>query len=333
MIKNSQLYSQSQEKSTNWLLSQINPDGTVNPAAKGSIAYYKLPWALVLAGKSLEAKKIIDWTVNETMAEDGDLKSDKRQKFHLDFYTYPGAWICLASQLLSLFDISYPLWKYISTHQDPSTGGYCSKTPYISEKDNLEDANSTAWCSFVGLHLGKLEEAKKAAKFLKMILEIQPNFKEEFYYYWHPEKGLVTKEPAEEPDERFIRINMKDKEENFYYMLGAIVTFLSKLSSITKEKEHLDLARAYYDFIVRAGEHPFHTESCGKLCFASTHLYRASGERKYLEMAERFMQSLLGIGEPEGFWIRGGKPTASSTAEFIVWRHNLLFIGDGYVKS
>ena len=66
----------------------------------------------------------------------------------------------------------------------------------------------------------------------------------------------------------------------------------------------------------------------GKLCFASTHLYNATKDKKYLERAEKFMMSLLKIGEPEGFWIRGGKPTISSTAEFCVWRVNLLMLGD-----
>ena len=329
MLKNRELYQISVKKSVDWLLTQINPDGTVNPVSKGAIAYYKLPWALVLAGKSLEAKKIINWVVRETMASDGDFKSEKRQKFSLDYYIYPNAWICLASHLLSLFDISYPAWNYIASHQDPETGGYCSKAPYDPDNDNLEDAISTAWSSMVGLYLGKLQEAEKAAKFLADLLKEQPEFKEEFYYYRYPERGLVVRKPAEEPDERFIRINIRDKEENFYYIVGAVVAFLAKLASVTGNAEYLELAGKYYDFILRAGEHPFNTESCGKLCYASSFLYQASGDRKYLEMAEKFMVSLLGIGEPAGFWIRGGSPTASSTSEFCIWRYNLLVIGEG----
>ena len=333
MLKHGKRYEESVRRSVEWLLTQVNEDGTVNPVEKGSIAYYKLPWALIMGEQTHKAKKIIDWTIKETMAPDGDLKSEKRQKFHLDYYTYPNAWICIASHLLSLFDISYPTWNYIGTHQDPETGGYCSRAPYKPGEDNLQDAISTAWNSVVGLHLGKLRQAQKAAQFLKKLLDIQPNFEEEFYYYWYPNKGLVLEKPPEEPDVRSIRINMKDKEENFYYILGAVVAFLSKLALTTRDKDTLDLAKAYYRFIERAGEHPLHTESCGKLCYAATLLYHASGEVKYLEMAEKYMDSLLDIGESDGSWIRGGKPTASSTAEFCVWRYNLLFIGDGYVES
>jgi rhamnogalacturonyl hydrolase YesR len=177
----------------------------------------------------------------------------------------------------------------------------------------------------VGLSLGKIKEAVRAASFLQTLLETQPNFQEEFFYYCRPGNGLVTEKPAEEPDVRFIRISLNDKEENFYYILGAVIAFLAKLYTVTRERNHLELAEKYYQFIERAGSRPLRTESCGKLCYAATHLYQATGRTAYLKAAEKFMKSLLEIGEPGGGWIRNGNPTASSTAEFCVWRYSLLW--------
>ncbi len=328
MLENKELFSESLEKSANWMLTQLNADGTINPVEKGSIAYYKIPWALVMLGKTREANTVIKWITDESLAPDGDLKSDKRQKFHLDYYTYPATWTALAAQLLSLFDVSYKLWDYVSTFQDPTTGGYCSRAPYNKDKNNLQDANSTAWSSFVGLHLGKVEEAKKAAQFIQTIYKQQPDFENFFYHYWDPKEGLVTVKPDEEPDERFIRMSVREDKENFLYIIGAIVTFLAKLYLITKDDKHLQLAENFYSFILRCHPVLYSTESCGKLCCASTHLYYATKEKKYLEMAEKFMLALLKIGEPDGSWIRGGKPTISSTAEFCIWRVNLLMLGD-----
>jgi hypothetical protein len=216
------------------------------------------------------------------------------------------------------------MWNCIAGFQDPESGGYCSRKPWESGKDMLQDAISTAWSSMAGLYLGKLEEAEKGALFLKTLLDEQPDFTRTFYYYRYSRSGLVTKKPGEEPDDRFIRIDMEEKEENFYYILGAVISFLAKLASITRNPDHLDLAKKYFDFITRAGNHPFNTESCGKLCFAATNLYEATKDTGYLEWAERFILSLLEIGEADGSWIRGGKPTVSSTAEFCVWRTNLL---------
>ncbi len=327
-LKNEQLYRDSLEKSVQWMMTQINPDGTINPTSKGAIAYYKIPWALVLTGKAEEAESVINWITAEAMTPEGDLESNKRQKFHMDYYTYPGAWTALAAHLLSLFDVSYKLWNHISTFQDPKTGGYCSRRPYDSTQENLEDANSTAFCSFLGLHLGKVDEARRAAKFLQMIHDSQPDFENFFYHYWYPDKGLVTVKPPEEPDDRFIRISARENKENFLYILGAIVTFLAKLYLVTQEEEHLKLARAYYDFVGRCDPILYSSESCGKLCFASVHLYNATKEESFLTAAEKFMTSLLKIGEQDGSWIRGGKPTISSTAEFCIWRVNLLMLGD-----
>ncbi len=323
ILKNEKEYQDSLQKSIEWLLTQINPDGSVNPVSKGAIAFYKLPWALVLGGRAKEARAIIDWIVKETLSPEGDLKSEKRQKFHLDYYTYPNGWICLSSHLLSLFNISYPLWKYISSFQSPDSGGYCSRAPY-GERENLQDAISTAWCSFVGLHLGKVEEAKKAAKFLQMLWDIQPDRENFFYYYWSPEKGLITEKPAEEPDERFIRVAAREERENWLYILGAVIAFLSKFYLVSKEEGSLNLARELFDFVMRCNPILYKSESCGKLCFASIFLYQATGEKRYLEAAEKFMTSLLKIAHPEGYWVRGGGPTASSTAEFCVWRTYLL---------
>lgn len=327
-LTNEKIYRESLNESVDWMLKQIKPDGTIEPVSKGAIAYYKIPWALVLVGKADRAESVIRWILKETFTEHGDLMSDKRQKFHLDYYTYPNTWTALASHLLSLFDISYKLWGHVSTFQDPETGGYCSRRPYDEIEDNLEDANSTAWCSFVGLHLGKVKEAIRAADFLQMVYDIQPDFENYFYHYWYPEKGLVTVKPPEEPDERFIRLSAREEKENFLYILGAIVTFLAKLYLVTKEERHLRLAETYYSFVNRCHPVLYTTESCGKLCFASIHLFYATGNKRYLVAAERFMMSLLKIKETGGFWIRGGAPTISSTAEFCVWRVNLLMLGD-----
>ena len=39
-LKNEKLYRDSLARSEEWMLSQMNPDGTVNPVEKGAIGYY-----------------------------------------------------------------------------------------------------------------------------------------------------------------------------------------------------------------------------------------------------------------------------------------------------
>ena len=164
-----------------YIVGQINPDGSVNPTEKGSFAYYKLPWALVLGGRCEEATRVVRRIVADTMTEEGDFHTDKRGKFHLDYYTYENAWIVLAAHLLSLLDIATRGWRFIARFQDPQTGGFCSKEAYAPGANHVEDPLSTAWICNAGLYLGKAAMAEKGAAFIQMLWDSQPNIEQNFY--------------------------------------------------------------------------------------------------------------------------------------------------------
>jgi len=327
LLEGAARYRETINKGIRYIVSEINPDGSMNPREKGAFAFYKIPWALVLSGRYEEAEKVIRRIVEDTMNEEGDLKTEKRQKFHLDYYTYENAWIALAAHLISLFDISFKAWSYIEKFQDPDSGGYCSKYPFRKGGHNLEDPLSSAWVSNAGLHLGKVKEALKAADFIQELWDRQPDEENNFYYYCYSDTGLVLERPENEPEDRFFRINTKEPE-NWYYILGAQIAFLSKLYLISGRAEHLNLARRVQEFGMRCHEDIFRTDSAGKFCYGNINLYRATGDKKYLDIACRCADYLSNDQKPEGYWMRGGKATASSTAEFCIWLMNVLYLGN-----
>ena len=325
MLANAESYREAIRKALDYMVSQMNPDGSVNPREKGSFAYYKLPWALVVGGRGEEAARLTQRIADDTMTEEGDFYTDQRSKFHLDYYTYENAWIVLAAHLLSFFDIAEKGWRHIERFQDPSTGGFCSKKPYAAGANHVEDPLSTAWICNVGLHLGKIEIAERGAGFIRMLWDIQPDIESNLYYYWRPEGGLILERPAEEPDNRYFRIDVNEPE-SWLYILGAQVSFLARLYIATGTDEHLRLAQRVWGFAMRCREDLFETDSAGKFCYGNTYLYHATGDERYLRVAERCADYLISDQQPEGCWMRGGKPTASSTAEFCVWLTNLLCV-------
>jgi hypothetical protein len=311
-------YHEAISKGLDYIAGCVNPDGSVNPVDKGSFAYYKLPWALVLGGRFDAASRVIQRIVNDTMTRDGDFHTDKRSKFHLDYYTYENAWIVLAAHLLSFHDIAEKGWSYIRRYQDPNTGGFCSKRPYDKNSDNCQDPLSTAWTMNVGLALGRLEEATRAADFIRMIWDIQPDIEHNFYYYWAPKGGLVLKRPADESDDRYFRIKAAEPE-NWHYILGAQIAFLAKLYLATGNPQHLALSKRIRDFALRCHPDILQTDSAGKIGYGNTCLFRATGDTQYRDIASRCMDYLVNDQQEQGYWMRGGKPTASSTAEFVAW--------------
>ncbi|MFH0965448.1 MAG: hypothetical protein V2A58_15720 [Planctomycetota bacterium] len=340
MLANRSRYEESVRKGIGWIVSQTNGDGTVNPAEKGAFAYYKLPWALALAGRAREAASIIRWIVAETMTATGDFHTDKRSKFHLDYYAYENAWIVAAAHTLGLFDISRRGWAYIETLRDPHTGGFCSNRPFEEGANLQEDPLSTAWASNVALHLGHLDAAASAAGFLRMIWDIQPDPRDAFYFRWRPGTGLIVARLPEEPADRDFRVSATEPQ-NWYYILGAQIAFLAKLYLASGDRAHLELALRVNDFAMRCHEDVFHTDSSGKIGYGNSFLYYATGEERFLRAAERCADYLADDQRPEGFWMRDGKPTASSTAEFCLWLGTLVSVdaalsrgnGAGHVRA
>ncbi len=314
-------YQNAINKGLDYIVSCVNPDGSVNPADKGSFAYYKLPWALVQGGRFDAAARIVQRIVYDTMTKEGDFYTPGRSKFHLDYYAYENAWIVMAAHQLSFHGIAEKGWSFIERFQDPNTGGFCSKRPYEkngNNGNNLQDPLSTAWVMNVGLALGRLDVALRAADFIRMIWDIQPDIQNNFYYYWTPGRGLILTRPAEEPEDRYFRISVTERE-NWYYILGAQIAFMAKLYMATGDEKHLILAKRIRDFGLRCHADVLQTDSAGKFGYGNTCLFQATGDTQYRDVATRCMNYLVEDQQPKGYWMRGGKPTASSTSEFVIW--------------
>ncbi len=78
MLTNASAYDDGIRKGIDWIVDQVNEDGSVNPTEKGSFAYYKLPWALAIAGRSGEAAAVTRRIASDTMTPVGDFYPDQR---------------------------------------------------------------------------------------------------------------------------------------------------------------------------------------------------------------------------------------------------------------
>lgn len=325
MLTNAAQYEQGVRNGIDWIVAQMNDDGTINPADKGSFAYYKIPWALAVTGRAREASAVVTRIAADTMTDQGDFHTDQRSKFHLDYYAYENAWVVAAAHMLGLLDISRAGWAFIQTLQDPNTGGFCSNRPFQQNADNQEDPLSSAWVSNVALHLGRIDSAVRAADFIRMIWDIQPDLENCFYFRWRPRQGLILTRPSEEPADRDFRVSLTEPE-NWYYVLGAQIAFLAKLYLATGDPRHIELSLRVNDFTMRCHKDVFRTDSSGKVGYGNALLYYATGREEHLRVAVRCADYLVADQQSNGYWMRGGKPTASSTAEFCLWLTTLLCV-------
>ena len=312
-------YEEAVHKSVAWILTQQNADGSLNPADKAPAAFYKVPRALALAGHATAAQRFLDVVERDALTGDGDF-GGKAGTFHEDHWTYANCWFVWASVVLSRLDLAYRGMAYLLSHRDPHTGGYCSRAPYDADRvDTIqEDMLSTAFTSFVGLHLGRLDEARDAADFLKRLLDMQPDVADRLYLRTNGRGELITTVPANDPEPRHYVIEAA-KPQQFYYFIGAAISFLAKLYTVTGKRAHLELALEYLGFATRCHDDVYETDAAGKIGLGCAYLYGITGDRQYRTIAHRVADFLVADQQADGYWMRGGKPTASSSAEFCVW--------------
>ena len=72
IFENEGKYKDAVKKGINWLVSQQNPDGSMQPKTKGPVAFYKVPRALVLSGRIQESISMLEWVKRESFTENGD---------------------------------------------------------------------------------------------------------------------------------------------------------------------------------------------------------------------------------------------------------------------
>ena len=317
-------YREAVGRAVGWMGQQLNSDGSMNPIEKGPLTYYKVPRGFQVVGRLREAHAMLDWTRRTIFTPEGDFAAE-RQAFHYHHYTYSSAWFVWVAQLLGRFDISYRGMEYLDRFRNPRTGGYCSEATYAVENRNEQDLLSISFNAFVGLHLGRLEEAREAAGLIRRFIDQQPEPEKMVWLRVDAEGGLITRVDPDCDESRYYVLEIKAPEQ-YYYYLGAAMVFLARLYSLTGDGRHLEMAEAVYDICRKCHEDVFLTDGTGKVGLGSAFLYQLTGEEKYAQAAMRSCDFLVGDQHPDGCWMRGGSPTASSTAEFVVWLSEVIAI-------
>jgi len=318
-------YEDAVRRAERWLCSMLNPDGSMNPADKGPLAYYKVPRSLAIVGRLREAQAMLEWARRTIFTPEGDFAAP-REGFHHYHYTYSSAWFVWVAQLLGRFDISYRGMAYLSRFRNPRTGGYCSEAPYGTGGSDEQDLLSISFNAFVGLHLGMRAEAEAAADLIRRLLDQQPDPGRVLWLRVDADGRLLERVGPDCDEPRYYALEIQSPAQ-YYYYLGAALVFLARLYGLTGDRRHLESAAAIHDLCLQCHEDVFLTDGTGKVGLGSAYLFQATGEQRYAESAVRSCDFLVADQQAEGCWVRGGKPTASSTAEFVVWLCEVMALG------
>lgn len=298
-----------------YLLRQQREDGGFGSPERGLTDYYKAPLAYLVCGGSDSCNRLCHWIRVNGILQDGDF-GPRPEEAHDYFYIYYNTWVIIGAHRQGHFDLSRRGMQFLLPFWDPESGGF-----YSSATERTAETRQDLWVVSGGgqaaLWTGHLETARGVGKWMKRLLDLQPNYPDQLYSVFSRSGGLhTTVDPADE--QRYL-LNRTAQRDEYFFHPGIAAGFLANLYKATGEKKWLHLACHYMVLAEGASEFLLGTLRAGKVAWAASLLFRLTGRKKYGELAVRVGEKLLASQSPEGFWQMHSIDRNDATAEIVVW--------------
>lgn len=287
------------ERGVSFILRQIGADG--DPGA-GHGHYYRIPWALALAGRRAEAAAVLGW-VERNALEDGDLiRGPARSAFETRWSSYPLANLASGAWHLERYDIAGQIVRRLHAFQHPVTGGAFAGHP-DHRVDMRQDLFPTAQLGMTGLTTGDGSLADGAFRWMQMVFDLQPDLPNRLYTALQDE--VLYTERADGEDLEWQVVTDFHQPRQAFYNPGIAAAFLGRYYMATGSDDALELGRKYLDLTASGSELQFDfTESVQvcKFAWGASVLYEATGEQVYLDHALRMVPWFCDSQNQDGSW-------------------------------
>lgn len=292
-------YRQAAVKAVKWLLTQQNEDGSMNPVEQGIAAYYKVPYAFSLAGRTPEGVKLLTWIRENAFTEEGDFGGlHPRIGAHQMYYHYSNSWLIAGAQRLGQFDLSLRGVDFLCTMQHPESGGFLTQGPEAPLAGE-QDLMSTGTAGMACLYAGRLDEAIAVGDHLVRVWQKQPIPSKRLYFTVRDGEQLVTDFPDEEA---LLRMVDASKPQQYYVIPGLATAVLTRLWFATGEKKYLDTAHEYTEFGDLCADDRYTTPQSAWFGWGAALLYQATGNANYQKIACQTADHLVATQLEGGTW-------------------------------
>jgi len=290
--------------------------------------YYKTLTAFQVCGLTKEANALCSWIRAHALTPQGDF-APRDEWDEPRAYAYINSWIILGAHRLGRFDISQKAMDFLVGFWDPESGGFYSH-PTQRDGDTKQDVIYTGFAGHAALATGRIGIARGVGRWMRTIIELQPDFPNKLYTVYSRANGLhTTIDPAEEL--RYVVLS-DARRDQFFFQPGAAAGFLARLFQATGETEWLDLAKEYMRFVEGADDYLFRLLRAGKVGAAAAVLFTVTGDPKYKEIAGRIGCNLIACQAKSGYWtvLEDNQPSDEVTAEMVIWLDEIdQSIGNG----
>ena len=303
------------DRGGDYLKLQLRSDGGFGPLERGLADYYKVPLALMVCGDSAESNRLLDWIRRKGMTLEGDFGPRLPETLGYP-YIYYNIWVIIGAHRQGHFDLSQKGMDFVLRFYDSDSGGFYS-SPDQRSADVLQDLWVVSGGGLAALYTGRMEVALGVGRWMKRLMDLQPNYPKQLYSVYSRAVGLHTRyDPLEEV--RFL-LNADAERDEYFFHPGIAAGFLANLFKATHDKKWLDLAHDYMRMTEIASDFNLRSLRAGKVSWAASNLCTLTGDQKYADLAARVGDNLLAVQTRGGAWKFGQMSSNDATAEMVVW--------------
>ncbi|MGH2601516.1 MAG: GMC oxidoreductase, partial [Dehalococcoidia bacterium] len=312
-------YTRARDLGADFLESRQQRDGMIGDvAASGLGGFYKAAWALCAAGRTDAAARLAGWIRRHGITPEADFAGEFSRGPLEHVYPYPNAWLAAGLHRLGAYDLSRPAMRFLATLQDLESGGMATRTGGPAPNVRQE-VMSSAMTGIAALATGDQSIADGVARFLRRVLDAQPEPERLLCHVYLPGRGVVTEFAAEDAATYAV---YADRPLQAYFQYGIGAAFCVRHFQATGDRAALDDAARFLLPAHNACDAMYETAQVGKVAWGAALLAGCTGDAHHRALAERAAAALLDQQNPDGSWDNTGGYTTEAmrdevTAEFV----------------
>jgi hypothetical protein len=280
----------------NWISAHQKADGSFCDPEDGVGSYYKIPYALSLAGRQRDALRLLEWVARHHFTTEGDFRAPQRKALsstHEAWPVYSNAWLILGAHRTGRWDLAMRGAEFLLRYQVPAGGFYSLDGPTRA----LEPV-CTSWGGLAALATGHLDAACRAGDLLVRLVKAQSD-PQRFYFRMDIEGKLIADVPAGQ--ELYYYVDATRKQQ-IYYNPGIALILLAHLYRATGRADYLGAAQDILAFTTRCADDVHRFPPSGKLGVGCALMYGITGRKEALHGAVAVGEYLVETQTAEGFW-------------------------------
>lgn len=331
---------EARSRGVEWLVAKIGDDG--EPVGGREVnSYFRVPWALAVAGRRAEAAGVLSWVEREALTAEGDLRPGAAQKpWTTADASYPLPQLAIAAWQLERYDTASSIMDTMSKFQHAGTGGAFVERPEPEYRiSRRQDLLCTSQLGMAALMTGRRSMAEAAYHWTYSLWQAQPELPERLYVAWD-DRGLVTEFP-EELNYSLVTDFRKPRQAFFNPGIGA--AFLARYYMSTGTKGALPIAKGLLELSEKGTDAQYDypdTVQVGKFAWGAAAMLEVEDSERYLKILHMMGDWYADSQLEDGSWLpslwRTPKPADPDklwkTAEHVLHITTMLTAMGGFVR-